>query len=71
MCRTDAEKLNLAAGDMVSIELDRGTLEANLRVADNMAAGTLIIPRHKNLDWQKMDTGTTWVRRDQIRKLKD
>ena len=71
MCRTDAQKLNLAAGDMVSIELDRGTLEANLRVADNMAAGTLVIPRHKNLDWQKMDTGRTWVRRDQIRKLKD
>jgi NADH-quinone oxidoreductase subunit G len=68
MCRTDAEKLNLAAGDMVSIELDRGTLEANLRVADNMAAGTLIIPRHKNLDWQKMGTGRTLVRKDQIRK---
>ena len=71
MCRTDAEKLNLTAGDMVSLELGSGTLEANLRIADNMAAGTLIIPRHKNLDWQKMGTGETWVRRDQIRKLND
>ena len=71
MCRIDAEKLNLTAGDMVSIELDRGTLKANLRIVDNMAAGALIIPRHKNVDWQKMDTGETWVRPDQIQKLKD
>jgi NADH-quinone oxidoreductase subunit G len=68
MCRTDAQKLHLAAGDMVSIELDSGTLEANLRVADNMAAGTLIIPRHKKLDWQKMGTGRPRVHKDQIRK---
>jgi NADH-quinone oxidoreductase subunit G len=71
MSRTDAEKLNLAAGDAVSLELDSGALEANLRIADNMAAATLVIPRHKALDWQKMGTGKTWVRRDQIRKLKD
>jgi NADH-quinone oxidoreductase subunit G len=70
MCRTDAEKLHLAAGDLVSLELDSGRLEANLRVVDNMAAGMLVIPRHKNLDWQTMDTGKTWVRRDQIRKRK-
>ena len=68
MCRTDAEKLNLTGGDRVAIELDRGTLEAKLRVKDNMAAGTLIIPRSKNLDWQKMGTGRTLVRKDQIRK---
>ena len=71
ICRTDAEKLNLAEGDMVSFELDVGKLEANLRIADNMAAGTLVIPRHRDLNWQKMGTGETWIRRDQIRKLKD
>ena len=71
MCRTDAQKLNLSAGDRVSIELGGGALEANLQIKDNMAAGMLVIPRHKNLEWQKMDTGPTWVRPDQIRKLKD
>jgi NADH-quinone oxidoreductase subunit G len=69
MCRTDAEKLNLAAGDMVSLELDSGTLEANLRLVDNMAAGMLVIPRHKELDWQKMGTGQKLVRKDQIKKV--
>jgi NADH-quinone oxidoreductase subunit G len=71
MSRMDAEKLNLADGDAVSLELDSGTLESNLRIADNMAAATLVIPRHKELDWQKMGTGKTWIRQDQIRKLKD
>jgi NADH-quinone oxidoreductase subunit G len=71
ICQTDAQKLNLIEGDRVSLELDGGKLEANLRIADNMAAGTLVIPRHKDLDWQKMGTGKTRVRRDQIGKLKD
>ena len=71
ICRTDAEKLNLAEGDVVSIELNQETIEGKLQVADHMAAGTLVIPRHKDLDWQKMGTGETWIGRDQIRKLKD
>ena len=69
ICQTDAEKLNLIEGDRVSLELDGGKLEANLRIADNMAAGTLVISRHKDLDWQKMGTGRTLVRIDQIRKV--
>jgi len=65
----DATELNLTDGDVVSIELDGGTIEAKLQVADHMAAGTLIIPRHKELDWQKLGTGQTLVRKDQIRKV--
>jgi anaerobic selenocysteine-containing dehydrogenase len=65
----DATELNLTDGDVVAIELDGGTIEAKLQVADHMAAGTLIIPRHKELDWQKLGTGQTLVRKDQIRKV--
>jgi len=65
----DAEQLNLTDGDLVSIELNSGAVEARLQVAANMAAGTLVIPRHKDLDWQKMGTGQTLVRKDQIRKV--
>jgi len=65
----DAKQLNLTDGDLVSIELNRGVVEARLQVAANMAAGTLVIPRHKDLDWQKMGTGRTWVRKNQIRKV--
>ena len=65
----DAAELKLTAGDVVSIELEGGTIEVKLQVADHMAAGTLVIPRHKDLDWQKMGTGQTLVRKDQIRKV--
>jgi NADH-quinone oxidoreductase subunit G len=71
MCRKDAEKLNLATGDRVTVELEGGTLETSIHVKDNMAAGMLMIPRHKNLDWQKMNTGKTWIRPDQIYKQTD
>jgi NADH-quinone oxidoreductase subunit G len=71
MCQSDAQKMNLTDGDAVSIELDKGTIEANLHVVGNMATGILVIPRHKDLDWQKMDTRKKWIRRDQIRKRKD
>jgi NADH-quinone oxidoreductase subunit G len=70
ICRTDAGKLKLTEGDMVSLELDSGNLEANLRIADHMAAGMLVIPRYQELDWQKLGTGRTLVRKDQIRKIK-
>ncbi len=69
MCRTDAEKLNLAAGDRVAVELESGTLEASIHLKENMAAGMLIIPRHKNLGWQKMNSGQTRIRPDQISKV--
>ncbi len=71
LSRSEAEKLNLIDGERVAIELQNGTLAANVRVKDNMAAGTLVIPRHKDLDWQKLDSAKTWIRPDQIQKQTD
>ena len=70
MNRSAAQKLNLTDGDRLSIELDSGNIEVKLQAEDGMAAGTLILPRHKDLDWQKMNTGINLVRSNQIRKLK-
>lgn len=69
MHSSDAKQLNLTDGDRVSVELSGGAVEARLQVTANMAAGTLVIPRYEDLDWQKMKTGQTWVGKDQIRKL--
>ena len=69
MHRSDAQNLNLAGGDRISVELDSGTITANLQVKDDMAAGTLVIPRHKDLDWQVLGAGPTWVSKDRIRKV--
>ena len=69
MGSVDAAELNLTAGDVISIELEGGALDVELQLADHMAGGTLVIPRHKELDWQKMGTGRTLIRKDQVRKV--
>jgi NADH-quinone oxidoreductase subunit G len=69
MHSTDAQQLNLNDGDPVAVELDGGAIEARLQVTENMATGILIIPRHPDLEWQKMNPGQTWVRKDRIRKI--
>jgi NADH-quinone oxidoreductase subunit G len=68
MHSSDAKQLNLADGDPVSVELPSGTLEAQLNVVDNVAPGILIIPRHPDLNWQKLVIGQKTIRKDQIRK---
>jgi NADH-quinone oxidoreductase subunit G len=48
----DAARLGLASGDVVSLQLPGGTLVAPLKVADNMAPGVLVLPRHRQLQWR-------------------
>jgi NADH-quinone oxidoreductase subunit G len=69
MHTSEAESLNLSDGNRVSIETGNGSFEANLRVDENMAAGVLIIPRHRKLLWQFFDTGSTNISREQIKKV--
>ncbi|MGD8723637.1 MAG: molybdopterin-dependent oxidoreductase, partial [Desulfobacterales bacterium] len=69
MHSTDAQQLNLNDGDRMTVELEGGAIEARLQVAENMASGILIIPRHPDLGWQKMNTGRSYVRKEKIRKI--
>ena len=71
MHSSDARQLNLSDGGQVAVELNGGAIEARLQLAENMAAGILIIPRHPDLEWQKINTGRNVIQPDQIRKLKD
>ena len=66
---TDANNLKLSDGDWIEIETDSGKLELILRVADNMASGVLVIPRHRKLSWQIFKTGRIMIRKDSIRKV--
>jgi len=54
MHRDDAAALGFADGDAVVLTLDSGTLEVPVRLAENMARGTLVLPRHRRIDWQKV-----------------
>ena len=65
----DAKTFKLNDGDRVAIETDSGKLELALRVADNMATGILLVPRHHRLEWQIFGTGSVSISRDQIKKV--
>ena len=69
MHTSEAESLNLSDGNRVAIETGNGSFEANLRVAENMAAGVLVIPRHRKISWQIFETGMPSIGRQQIKKV--
>ena len=48
----DAARLGFAAGDQVALHLAGGDLRVPLKVAENMAPGVLVLPRHRQLDWR-------------------
>jgi NADH-quinone oxidoreductase subunit G len=63
-----AQDLGLADGDTVGIQTETGGFEALLKVADNMAAGVLVVPRHRKLNWQIFETGASSIGYEQIKK---
>ena len=69
MHTSDAHRLDLVNGDAVSIQTESGIFEARLRVVENMAAGVLIVPRHRKLSWQVFETGANSIGRNQIQKV--
>jgi NADH-quinone oxidoreductase subunit G len=65
----DAAKLGLKDNDEIAIKLDRGVLEVSLCTSQNMAAGVIVLPRHRLLEWQKVRTQPKFVRFEDIEKL--
>ena len=48
----DAARLGLKDKDKVRISPDGGSLEVELAVAQNMAPGIMVLPRHRQLNWR-------------------
>jgi NADH-quinone oxidoreductase subunit G len=69
MHTSDAESLDLSDGNRVVIETENGSLEVNLRVAENMAPSILLVPRHRRLDWQILGAGRVRINKEGIRKV--
>jgi anaerobic selenocysteine-containing dehydrogenase len=51
----DAAGRGLREGDRVAISTGDGKLEADLRISSAMARNALILPRHRDLDWQRLE----------------
>ena len=69
MHTSEAEGFDLIDGDLISIQTENGRFEAQLKIVENMAAGVLVIPRHRNLSWQIFETGAASIGREQIKKV--
>jgi NADH-quinone oxidoreductase subunit G len=68
MHTSDANTFQLQNGDRIEIETDSGKMELTLRIADNMATGIILIPRHHRLKWQIFGTGRRRISKERIRK---
>jgi NADH-quinone oxidoreductase subunit G len=64
----DVQRLGLSEGDSVSLSLEGGELVLQLCMAPTMAKGLVIIPRHRELDWQKLCRWPVRLKDEQIRK---
>ena len=64
----DASRMGLKDGERITLHLDSGRLEAELRAVDNMAPGVIMMPQHRQLAWQKMERWPVKVALDQISK---
>jgi anaerobic selenocysteine-containing dehydrogenase len=50
----DAARGGLNDGDMVILHLDRGILQLRLQTSAGMARGCVVLPRHRDLEWQQL-----------------
>ena len=67
----DAAELGLSHGDKVVIRLNASTISAPVAVVRNMAPGILVLPRHREIDWQHLGAFRITLRKDQILKVSE
>jgi NADH-quinone oxidoreductase subunit G len=64
----DASRTGLKDKERIRLHLDRGPLEVELRVADNVAPGVIVLPKHRRLRWQQMGRRPLNIGVDRIRE---
>ena len=63
----DATRSNLKDKDKIILAVDGGPVEVELCVAENMAPGVIVLPRHRQVAWQRLK-GSETVSISQIKK---
>ncbi len=64
-------RLGLEKTDRVILDLDNGPLEVAIDLAPLMAEGVMFLPRHPELDWQKITTFPVLLTLDHIKKIRE
>jgi NADH-quinone oxidoreductase subunit G len=62
----DASRAGLKDKERIQLQFDEGRLEMELHVVENMAPGVIVMPRHRQLAWQKIQRWPVKVALDQI-----
>ena len=65
----DAMRAGLKDNDRVTLHLDGGPLEIEVSIAENMAPGIMVLPRHRQIQWQRIKEHPVKVLIDQIKKV--
>jgi NADH-quinone oxidoreductase subunit G len=65
----DAMGAGLKDRDRVILQLDGGPLEIEVSIEENMAQWIMVLPRHRQLDWQKLKTTPAAIPFDRIKKV--
>jgi hypothetical protein len=65
----DAMRACLKDKDRVALQLDGGPLEIEVSIAENMAPGIMVLPRHRQLHWQMVKTIPVRINIDRINKV--
>jgi NADH-quinone oxidoreductase subunit G len=65
----DAARAGLSDKDRVVVNLEGGALEVRLSIVEDMAPGIIILPRHRQLAWQKLKDIPARVPVERIRKI--
>ena len=64
-----ARAWGMTSGDRVTVSLPRGEVTVLLKTAGNMSPTVAILPRHRRLNWQKIDRQPVWLSKEGIRKV--
>ena len=64
----DAARAGLKDKDRVTLHLDGGPLEIELSIREDMASGVMVLPRHRQLHWQKLKEYPVRLTFDRMRK---
>jgi predicted molibdopterin-dependent oxidoreductase YjgC len=71
LCPQSAEALGLASGDRLVVNAAAGCFEATLEVCPHTAPGVLVVPRHRDLNWQLLGPSGTRIPLGHIRRTED
>jgi anaerobic selenocysteine-containing dehydrogenase len=69
MSLKDASMIGLKDSERIVLPLGKGRLEMKLRIVENMAPGVIVIPKHRQLAWQKIEKWPVKIAVEQIKNV--